>query len=97
MSLSESPIAWGAASRITNRRGVARNQPINPTQNPLASAFISRTNAEISRRRATAAAVKRPCLRRSYFPLGPGDIPRCIGDGGSLVIGRRLLEERPRF
>jgi len=44
-----------------------------------------------------AATVKRPCLRRSYFPLGPGDIPPCIGDGGSLVIGRRLLEERPRF
>jgi hypothetical protein len=38
-----------------------------------------------------AAAVKRPCLG------GPGDIPPCIGDGGSLVIGRRLLEERPRF
>jgi len=31
------------------------------------------------------------------LPLGPGDIPPCIGDGGSLVIGRRLLEERPRF
>jgi hypothetical protein len=28
---------------------------------------------------------------------GSGDIPPCIGDGVSLVVGRRLLEERPRF
>jgi hypothetical protein len=41
-------------------------------------AFIKRTNREISRRRAIAAAVQRPCLSAFLFPLGaPGDRPQC--------------------
>src|SRR5215467_12960995 len=42
----------------------------------LASALFARMRLEISRRRAIASAVKRPCLRAFLFPLGgPGDFP----------------------
>jgi len=45
---------------------------------------------EISRRRAIASAVKRPCLRAFLFPLGgPGDFPPCIRQRPFGIAGDR--------
>jgi len=56
----------------------------------LARAFMARIKPEISRRRAMASAVYRPCLSAFLFPFGaPGDIPPCIRHRPFGIAGAR--------
>src|SRR6266567_4920414 len=62
----------------------------NSTSLSPASALMVRRSDAISRRRAIASAVYRPCLNAFLLPFGaPGDFPPCIRQRPFGIAGDR--------